>query len=180
MATKITVVDIETSHLSPKYGNILEIGIVTADLDAGKIEEVFNSLIKENDTFNRDAWIFKNSNLKPEEIDDAPSLESMREEIQEIFDKYPVTAFNSQFDYKFLKDRNFIIKNEAPCIMHKSSELLTPLCKSGRISEVQTYKTLFENPNYIEKHRAVDDAYEEAEIMLELHKRGAYDIEIKK
>ncbi len=172
---RIAVIDIETTGLDEENDLIIEIGIVELDLDSGNIRELFNSLIWEK-KFNlkllENAPFSKNL-FKPEEFEDANRLVVVTDELQEIFNKYKVTAFNKRFDFSFLRNRGFLILYEFPCIMMVSARILkTP----GRADEYkwpsmqQTYDFLFPREKFIEKHRALDDAYHEAKILYKLYK----------
>jgi len=176
---KIAVIDIETTGLRPINSLILEIGIVELDLDTGNIMVIFDSHVREpsfgaND---RHAWIFDNSDLSFEDIEKAPLLDEFKQELQEIFNTYSITAFNISFDLGFLKARGFKFPNELPCIMISS----TNICKIPHRNRGTGYKWpkaqeawdfFFPNSDYIEKHRAADDAVHEAKILFEMVNRG--------
>ncbi len=106
----------------------------------------------------------------------------MLPEIQSIFNNYSLgaTAFNKQFDFGFLKSRGLLIK-ELPCIMLSATSLVnlppnpgytTP--KWPKVEEAWEY--FFPNTEYIEAHRALDDARHEALISYELYKRGEFEV----
>ncbi len=171
---KIAVIDIETTGLDEENDLIIEIGIVELDLDSGNIRELFNSLIYEK-KFNfklLENSPFSKNLFKPEEFEDANRLEDVTDELQEIFNNYKVTAFNKRFDFSFLRNRGFSILNEFPCIMMVSARILKI---PGRADEYKwpsmqkTYDFLFPKEKFIEKHRALDDAYNEAKILYKLY-----------
>jgi DNA polymerase III epsilon subunit-like protein len=172
----IAVVDIETTGFSHQEDCIIEIGVCELDLASGEYSELFNQLIQENhiSVRHRNAWIFKNSDLKYEDILEARHLKDYTKELQRIFNKYPATAFNKRFDFDFLKDRGFIIK-ELPCPMIAATDILKlPPRMPGTLykwpSVEETWKFLFPNRGYIEKHRSYDDSVHEALIIFELYK----------
>ena len=107
---KIAVIDIEATALTTE-GSIVEIGAVELDTEEQTITTLFDSIIREDKFRGEDAWIFINSTLTPQEVFDAPTLESKREQIQKILNEYPVTAFNKKFDFEYLRDRNFKVSN---------------------------------------------------------------------
>ena len=121
----IVVVDIETTGFSHQKDCILEISICKLDLDSGECSELFNKVIKERhySMRHRSAWIFENSDLKYEDILKAKPLNVYRKELQRIFNIFPATAFNKSFDFGFLKDRGFLIK-ELPCPMVIATNIL--------------------------------------------------------
>ncbi|MHA1729383.1 MAG: 3'-5' exonuclease [Promethearchaeota archaeon] len=174
----IVVVDIETTGFSHKRDCIVEIGICELDLDTGKCKKLFDRLILEEHLSSRhiDEWIFENSNLEFEDVLKAKPLESYREEIQRIFNKYLATAFNKRFDFDYLKDRGFKI-NELPCPMIKATNILklppkkpNTLYKWPSVEEAWVY--YHPDIKYIEQHRAYDDAVHEALIVFEMFKKG--------
>ena len=179
---KIAIIDIETTDLKPDNGLIIEIGIVELDLTTGETKILFDSLIKELhlDDAHRNAWIFNNSDLKFEDIENAPSLNNLKNHIQEIFNRYSLTAYNNSFDFGFMESRGFVIKKDIPDIMAVAKEVCKIMRSRGGYKNPkmqEAWDNLFPNTDYIEKHRAVDDAIHEAEILFEMYKRGEYKIE---
>jgi len=180
---KVAVIDIETTGKEPERDLILEIGIVELSLISGETKILFDSLVKEPKfgEKNRDAWIFDNSDLRFENFENAPLFDKLRQEISEILHQYPITAFNKSFDLGFLKAREINIPKELPCIMLTAQNILKIPYKYDRsrykIPNVQeAWDFFFPNSDYIEKHRAADDAIHEAKILFELCKRGQFHI----
>lgn len=186
MNNTILVVDIETTGFLNKGGKIVEIGIVKLNLATGEITPAYNSLVKEegfgpHHTVGAYGWIFNNSDLTYEEVDAATGLEEQREEIQALFDQYYATAFNKSFDFDFLGDRGFRIK-ELPCPM----KVATPICKLPNQYGYSNYKwpTVEEawahffgdKTGYVEAHRGYDDAIHEAKIVYELYEQGYFKV----
>ena len=179
--SKILIVDIETTGFSPTKSKIVEIGIVSLDLSNGEIDNVFSEFINEGITREEliDSWIFKNSNIKVDDILNAKSLHRYFVEIHEILLKYPgITAYNNKFDLSFLQERGFVWHKTLPCPM----ELATDICqipgkhglKWPKVEEA--YHHFFPESNYVEKHRGADDAKHEAEIVYELYKLGFFKV----
>lgn len=66
---EIVIVDIETSGFQHQGGLIVEVGIVSLNLQTGQISNEFSEIIQENGfgekhTRNPYGWIFKNSDLQ--------------------------------------------------------------------------------------------------------------------
>ena len=176
----VAVVDIETTGFSHQNDCIVEIGICELDLDSGEHRELFNKIIKESHFSNQhcNAWIFKNSDLRYEDILDAQPLNFCKKELQKIFNIYTVTAFNKRFDFDFLENRGFTLK-ELPCPMLIAVDILKlPPRKPGTLYKwpnvEETWNYLFPDKKYIEKHRGYDDAVHEALIIFELYKRNKW------
>ena len=93
---KIAIIDIETTNLKPENGLIIEIGIIELDLITGAAKILFDSLIRELSygDAHRNAWIFNNSDLNFEDIEDAPSLNNVKSHIQEFLNQYSSLSNN--------------------------------------------------------------------------------------
>jgi DNA polymerase-3 subunit epsilon len=179
---KIAIIDIETTDLTPEDGLIIEIGIVELDLITGATSILFDSLIRELSfgDAHRNAWIFGNSDLEFEDFANVPRLNKVKNQIQEILDRYSLTAYNNSFDFGFMESRGFVIKKDIPDIMTVAKEACKIMRSRGgyKIPKMQeAWDNLFPNTNYREKHRAVDDAIHEAKILFEMYKRGEYKID---
>jgi len=187
---KVAVVDIETTGLYTSYDLIVEIGIVELNLETGETKILFNNFVKEpgfGEKY-RNAWIYDNSNMKFEDGLNAPILEKFRNELQEIFKNYDITAFNISFDLGFLKARDFHFPNELPCIMRTATDICKiPFTNGSRKDRYgnrefkwpkvqEAWDFFFPNINYTEGHRAADDAMHEAKILFELYKLGEFPL----
>ena len=176
---KIIVLDIETTGFLESGGKIVEIGMVLLNIKTGKIKPIFDKIIcpGPNVKFSNSAWIFQNSDLRIEDVLHAKFLNEYRTEIQNLLNKYPVTAFNKKFDIEFLKANGFKFPKVRHCIMLE----LTPYTKLPGTTYVykwpkveEAWQFLFPDWDYTEAHRAYDDAFHEAKILHEMMKRGYY------
>ncbi|KKN16396.1 hypothetical protein LCGC14_0976350 [marine sediment metagenome] len=180
---KVAVIDLETTGLKPIRDLILEIGIIELNLVNGEIKVIFESFVKEPKfgEAHRKSWIFNNSDIIFEDIENAPSLGFFKTIINSIFNKYPLTAFNKSFDFGFLKARGFSIQKELPCIMRSATNVCRVSFPNGRKGYKfptcqEAWDFFFPNINCVEKHRAADDAILEAKILFELYSRGQFPI----
>ena len=181
----IIVVDIETTGFKPQDSCILEVGICKLDLNSGKIERLFDETIQEPKFTPKDAnaWIFKNSNLRYEKILESKPLNYYKNEIQAIFDKYPATAYNKKFDFSFLKNRGFKIK-ELPCPMLVATNIIKlPPVKPNTLfkwpSVEESWKYFVPHAEYVELHRGLEDAEHEAKIVYILFTLGHWKPKIE-
>lgn len=183
----IAVVDLETTGFLNQKGLIVEIGIVSLNLNTGQVKKEFDSLVREsgfNSAHSKPpyGWIFNNSTLSFEEVERGPSMESIFDEVQAVFNRFQagITAYNAAFDLPFLRSRSFTFK-ALPCPMIAATPVVN-LPPAGRRNEPKWPKVqeawdyLFGETDYIETHRALDDAFHEAKIVYELYKRGAYTL----
>jgi DNA polymerase-3 subunit epsilon len=184
---KILILDIETTGFLNIGGSIVEIGIAELNLNNGEVKEVFNSLCREeiltakhiNEPY---GWIFRNSDLKPEQVREAPLFEDVKIQVQEILNKYPLgcTAYNNKFDFDFLRSRGIKI-NALPCPMLLSTNICKLPNKYGYSdykwpSVEEAWKHFYPDTEYKEKHRGADDAVHEALIVYKLYEMGIFKI----
>lgn len=184
MSKTILVIDIETTDKTPRTGKIVEIGIVSLDLETGNIIELFDSLLREDGLTakDREAWIFSNSDMTVEMVRNAPPAAEVFLQVQALLDLYPLgcTAFNRSFDVGFLESRGIRFGRNLQCPML----LATNICKLPSPRGIgwkwprvpEAYKFFFPESNYVEDHRGLLDARHEAEIVYELWKMGVFKI----
>ncbi len=175
----IAVVDIETTSINPRIpfkienDAICEIGIVKLDLDTGKIEPLLNTVCQEDMCGSPKSWIFHHSNLTHQEVMQAPHINDFKDEIQSIFDQYPVTAWNQRFDFPRLEhhSRGLKIINRFwdPMIVLTNFIKIPRRSRSGYKWPSVSDAWKFFNPGkeFFHPHRAVQDATVEAQLMYQ-------------
>jgi DNA polymerase III subunit epsilon len=188
---KIAVLDIETTGRHPNNGTIVELGIVLLDLNTHFKTKLLDSTCRESNfetkyeaTNLEQSWVFQNSTLTLNEVRSGPSWEEIAPKIQIILNKFPVTAYNKEFDFGFLRDRKIKIPRELACPMIKA----TPVLKIPGFYDKYKWPSVQESWNYFfpkhqdyqETHRAYDDAQHEAEIVFALYQIGAWKFAISK
>ncbi len=162
----VLVVDLETTAFSPKKGQIVEIGIASLNTKTGDINKLYSALVWDGKSLNEKAWIFSHSDLTPEMVKSGQPLNV--EEVQRIIDAHPLTAFNNKFDFAFLLAAGVKIPYKYHCIMLLAQKVMG---LSRWPSVEKAYRHFFNN-NYVEKHRALSDATDEAKILFECIKEG--------
>ena len=172
---KILVVDIETTGFSHVNDAIVEIGISIVDTDTHEIKLVFDHVIKdkrfETDK-HKDSWIFQNTTLKVEDVENANTLESYFDEIQKLFDQYPMTAFNKAFDLRFLRQVGFVIK-DTKCLMHTATQYSKSKFANGKskwpsVEEIYNQFFMKNGDVYSEEHRAGADTIDVSKVLLHM------------
>lgn len=197
----IYVVDTETTTTewhSEKYngdpdGHIVEIGIVLLDLETGRTWVIAHRGFNDPDATGEE-WVYKNTDL--------PMRESFRmsweEADEDLCDHIRtvgkrdngficITAFNSSFDRTMIeRDLPNFSKHLFWCmdIMMSADRIEDiPRKKHDTITGWRSYPSvqatwdyLFPDDPQTEKHRALDDAIQEAKICYELRKRGLYEL----
>lgn len=177
------ILDLETTGFLPE-GRIVEIGIAGLDLEQGKVFPAYHTICREPglSAKDREAWIFSNSDLDPDDVRHGPALSALQEPLQAMLDRFlAVTAYNQVFDFGFLADRGLRPgRNLLDCPM----KVATPICrlepkKYGKWkwpTVEEAWAFLFPDRPYVEKHRGLDDAIHEAKIVYELYRRGHYKV----
>lgn len=183
---KILVIDIETTGFLNQGGKIVEVGIVSLDLENGQKEIVFNSVVHERPITREEvenSWIVQNGYISVEEIQMSEMLKNKLPEIQKVIDSYPsgATAFNKSFDFDFLKSRGVKFPKELPCPMILSTDICRLPNQYGYSSYKwpkveEAWKHFFPEIEYVELHRGADDAFHEADIVYELYKLGVFKL----
>lgn len=172
---EILVVDIETTGFATYSDAIVEIGIVLVDTTTKKIDVVFDKIVKDkkfDSKKHKNAWIFQNTDIKLEDVENASPLDEHIPELQGLFDRYPMTAYNKSFDIRFLSSYGLKM-NDIKCLLkscHPHSLLLDKKGNKKRPSVEEIYRQFFctNGEEYIEKHRAGADAIDEGKILLHL------------
>lgn len=182
---KILILDIETTGFLNQGGKIVEVGIVELCLSTGERKIIFDKVCHERPITKEElesSWILQNSDLTLEEIRLSPQLVSIKSEIQDIINNYPLgaTAFNNDFDFSFLESRGIFFPKKLPCPMKLSTDICKLPSPRGigykwpKVEEAHLH--FFGDVGYVEKHRGADDAFWEAEIVYELYKIGVFKI----
>jgi DNA polymerase-3 subunit epsilon len=167
MVMKILIIDIETTGFIPEGHSIVEIGIVLCDSDTRITTPVFNQVIRDDEwdyNKHRNAWIFRNTDLTPEQVSKAKHINHYREELQNLFNKYLITAYNKRFDVSFMTARGFKLWDTKD-LQENAKDIAQTYTGSRRPPSVEKlHRWFFPERNYIETHRGLDDAMHEAEI----------------
>lgn len=192
--TSILVVDTETTGLDG-YPNdyVVEIAICKVPLESLEVETVYNSVVGHDTSkwehWQRNAWVFGNSNLTLEMVQKAKPEKEIVKEVQEILNNKFMTSFNSLFDfYSFLLHEpwNIQLPSEGlmPCIMLQAA----PSCRLPGYygdykwpSLIEAYSLLCKNnPARVEhqRHRALDDTIMSSHVLLALLKEGAHSCQL--
>lgn len=172
---EIMVIDIETTGTDPYFDSIIEIGACKLNLNTGTIEPLFDVICQEEDKdLHEDAWIFYHSDLKYVDVINSPDLSEYRKELQALFDKYHVTAYNQDFDFTFLEMRGFEISNKFWDPLLKFTDLLKIPYNEWEYkwpSIQESWYYFFPGIPLPTLHRALADSIMEALMISEYHKQ---------
>lgn len=178
---EVLIIDIETTGFNHRKNSIVELALVSLDLDTGDTEVVFNRIMREEKTTFQEvnnSWIIKNSTLTAEEVMVAHTFDFYKNEIQDIIDRFQLgcTAFNRDFDMRFVEFRGIRMGIKLRCPMRLSKDVLRiPSGRGYKMTNVtEAYIYFTKDYDYIEKHRAASDAMDEAVIVYELYRLGVF------
>jgi len=162
----LLIIDLETS----RENKLHEIGICSLELETGSIKKEFHAIVKEKGSIIRETdWIFKNSSLKFEDVLKAKYIDDYKPEIQTLFDNAQyITAYNCKFDLELLIKLGFNLPEVFfdPMIVLTDMLMIHNQWGYKYPSMEEAYRFLFPSEcAYREKHRALEDALDEAKII---------------
>ena len=167
LKTEFSVIDVETTGLSARTNNIIEIGIVK--IKNLKISDKFTTLI--NPVYNIPSFITQLTGITNSDIKNAPSFDSMAEKIESFIDDSVICGHNFSFDESFLnaemtRNERRPFDNHKVCTL-KIARKLFPGLRSKSLSSVSAYLKI-RNKN---AHRALGDALTTAKVLIKQIKK---------
>ncbi len=159
-----SIIDVETTGLSARYNNIIEIGIVKiSDL---KIKETYQTMINPGRPI--PYYISQFTGITDEEVYNAPFFEDAADEILNFISEDIIGGHNFSFDKSFLK-REFLyagkgmLYNRDICTL-KLARRMYPDLRSRSLSNMCRHFKLH-NEN---SHRALSDAKVTAQLLIRM------------
>jgi DNA polymerase III epsilon subunit-like protein len=181
----ILVIDIETTGLNPAHHRIIEVAAVLLDFSTYDYKVIFESLVNPNLYTKEDVtkalkYHLDQGKFTVEEIHFADYSSRVIPRFRKAVGKLPWTAFNSEFEAKFLTQGIWNLHGPSGCLMHAATE---PCgipdeyggCKWPKL--VEAYEILLDtkiDSNFL--HRAKADAILATEVLIALHKKGHYSL----
>jgi DNA polymerase-3 subunit epsilon len=158
------VVDVETTGLSARYNNIIEIGIVR--ISGLKVVDKYHSLI--NPGRSVPYYISSFTGITNDDVYNAPFFEDIADSLIKFFSGSIIVGHNLSFDRAFLrKEFEFCgkdsLSNPHLCT-HNLARRLFPLLKSKSLSSLCRH---FHIVN-LSKHRALEDAEATARVLIKM------------
>jgi DNA polymerase-3 subunit epsilon len=165
-----TVIDVETTGLSPKRNKIIEIAIIL--FDGKKIKEEFHSLVNPERQIPRN--ITRITGITNEMVQNAPKFWEIAKQIVQLTEGKIFVAHNVSFDYnfirheflefgyKFVRKKLCTVKLSRKLIPGKNSYSLGNICKDEGIEQNN-------------KHRAYGDALATVKLLSHLLKIQSAD-----
>ncbi|HOJ17343.1 MAG TPA: exonuclease domain-containing protein [Ignavibacteriaceae bacterium] len=161
-----SVLDVETTGISPYTNSIIEIGIVK--VKNSKITDTFSTFV--NPCRYIPPFITQLTGISNRDVDDAPMWEDIYRHILDFLESTIVTGHNLAFDYGFLR-KEFqrvgldYFKPHQLCTLRLAKRLY-PELKSRSLGNLANHLNI-KNPS---AHRALSDAKTTAFIMVKLLK----------
>lgn len=156
------VFDLETTGGNHKNDKIIEIGLV----------KVNNLEITDKKSFLIDPeikipdFIQKLTSITPKDVEGAPRIEEVIEEILDFMQDSILVAHNTSFDIPFF---NSVLKRlDKPTLENKSicTNLMTKYLIPNLLNSNLNYMSKVFSINHNKAHRALDDAYATAELLI--------------
>ena len=148
------IVDIETSDAYLKDGRIIEIAIII--VKDFKVIKTFKTVI--NPLSEISPFIQNLTGISNEDVEAAPTFESLCLEIYNLLENRLFIAHNASFDYNFIKDEftaiNINFNENRLCSVKLSKSLFPEYRKHSLDTIVERHNLIIKN-----RHRAYDDAY---------------------
>lgn len=160
------VIDVETTGLSPKFNNIIEIGMVR--VKNLKVAEKYHTLI--NPGRDIPAFITSFTGITNDDVYNAPLFDEVADKIIEFVGDHVITAHNLSFDNSFLKHEFNTcgrpeLTNPKLCTL-KIARRIFPLLNSKSLRVVSSFLKIKNSSS----HRALADAETTARILIRMIK----------
>ncbi len=189
---EIYVLDTETTGLfgAPK-DVVVDVGICKVSLERGTVEDVYSSVLgydtDEWDDYLKNAWIFENTDMTLDMVEEAPPALNVIADVRRLLRKKPVTSYNTEYDFgKFLYEEPWSMRGwfVECCDIMKAA---TDVCKIPSEYYGREYrypkldfayaKCVEGDPagiNGVQDHRALSDARMASYLMIALYENGRY------
>jgi DNA polymerase-3 subunit epsilon len=161
-----SIIDVETTGLSARYNNIIEIGIVK--ISNLKIVDTFHSMINPGRAI--PYYITQFTGITDDDVYDAPFFEDAADDILNFISEDIIGGHNFSFDKSFLKRELIyagkdLMYNKDVCTL-KLARKMHPNLRSRSLSSMcKHYKIHNENA-----HRALSDAKVTAQLLIRMIK----------
>lgn len=160
-----SVIDVETTGLSPRYNNIIEVGIVK--VSGLKIIDSYETLVNPGRMI--PYYITNVTGINSDDIYDAPFFEDIAGNIINFISEDILTAHNLSFDKSFLKRELLLaghhLHNFSLCTL-KLSARLYPYLKRKSLKSICNHLNLHNK----REHRALPDAEVTAKALIKIIK----------
>ncbi len=173
--TEFTVIDFETTGLSPKSAKVIEVGLVK--VKNLKVADTFSVLI--NPAQHIPSEITMLTGITNSDVENAPAFEEVAPKISEFIGDSVLVGHNLKFDYSFLESE-FRNAELSPPEVHqlctlKLSRKLLPHLPNKSLGTVKKHLRI----RHKNMHRALSDAMVTAKVLIKLIKKLETEFEVK-
>jgi DNA polymerase-3 subunit epsilon len=151
LSKNFSIVDVETTGASARFGRIIELGILR--VEKGVVVETFESLVNPGQELPE--FITKLTGITDKHLKRAPTFDDIKDKVLDLLTDSVFVAHNVDFDYAFLKQEfkrsGYGFNSERMCTV-KLSRSLYPEYKRHNLTE------LIARFECKRRHRALDDA----------------------
>ena len=170
-----SVLDVETTGLSPRYNGVIEIGIVK--VKGLKIVDKYSSIINPGRPI--PYYISEFTGITDDDTYNAPMFEDVVDDILRFISDSVFTAHNLSFDRSFLNKEFIMIEREKPanpqlCTL-KLAKRIYPELKSKSLGSLSKHL----NVKLLNAHRALPDAEATAHVLIKMLKEIKKKNEVK-
>lgn len=164
----MVALDIETTGLDPKNGEIIELAAVKFKGD--KIIKKYQSLVNPDVEIPR--IVSAITGINDDDVKKSPRINELINEFNNFVGEYPIIGHNINFDINFLNNKGFHFKN-AKYDTWKLAALLVPNLSSHSLESLAEFFKI----KHIESHRALDDVLASIEL-FNILVRKIYELDI--
>lgn len=149
-----TVIDLETTGLSPIYDSIIEFGAIR--VRNGEVEETFSSLVNSDGVY-VDSYITELTGISQEMVDSAPNMADVLPRFLDFIGSDILVGHNINFDINFIYDESIRQTRS-----YFSNDFIDTMRISRRLFREERHHRLSDlceryNLDYSSAHRALDD-----------------------
>lgn len=155
--TELIVLDLETTGLNPKTDSIIEVAAVL--LKDRKVVDKFQTFVKPPKFNKISATVSTLTNIKSEDLINAPIFSEVRDKILEFVGDRPIIGHNIGFDLDFLKASDVKFVGEGLDTLELAYTIL-PKLKFYSLEYLAYFYKLPNKPS----HRAIDDVLATADL----------------
>ncbi len=149
----LTFIDVETTGGSFSYDRVIEIGILK--VRNGEVVDTFESFINPHKHIPPE--ITQITGITPDDVADAPSFRSVRDQVEDLLTESTFVAHNARFDYGFIKHEFSLLGSSFTakqlCTARLSRMLYPQHRRHNLDSIIERFGFTCER-----RHRALDDA----------------------
>ncbi len=150
---RLSIIDIETTGLSPNRDRIIEIGILR--IEEGNIVDTFESLVNPNCTIAPEITML--TGITPTQLEHAPTFAALKHTIRDLLKDSMFVAHNARFDYSFIRSEFWreeeSFRSKLLCTAKLSRRLFPRFRRHNLDSIIERFSIVCQR-----RHRALDDA----------------------